>query len=140
MRGDKIVVVGLSRTPAGFYVANEWSGAFPIDVADEDLGGAAISAVAATRLDAPQPGRFPTPEWLAVRELLGVRSEAALNKGAKQVQVQADATDEPIRCVPSMNTGRGFGTSNEPDVEVDRGQLTAARLGAAVREAMSRSE
>jgi hypothetical protein len=138
LRRDQLVVLSCSLTPAKFYVANEFWQGMTADATDAELGAAVLAALAATRFDAPQPASFPTPGWLAVREFLGVRSEAGLMKGAKEVGVKATEPTKPIRCSPTRSTPQGF-ESYGAGPEVSRRTCTAVRLGVAVREALERS-
>ena len=105
-------------------------------VSDEELGSVILEALAASQHEVPAPKRF-TVVNAPVLKAVGVRSQLALMKGMRHVDVQRKAG--MIALYPNENRGRGGFVQIEGGEYPVEPRLTEdpAAPGAAARRALS---
>lgn len=105
---------------------------------NEELGAALVSALAEAKHGVPHPADWnQVPHYLY--EAAGVKTWAHFVKGAKNCAVAASSNE--IKLTPTRNGGtqRGFEHLNDRELRI-AATSTPAEIGAAIREALSRSE
>lgn len=138
LRRGRYVSYASSLTVDGLWVANGHHELLDGAAGDEELGGAAARALAASRTGVPAPDLRNGPSPLApVLASVGVRSLGSYLKGTRQVQVEQDGPGVVV--TPTDNQGRTEGFVEAPDLAIRLTDPTPAELGAAVRDALARS-
>ncbi len=126
---DAWVIVGMSQTTYGVWVANFNVQRLPADCTDEALGDAVLRMLAQSQTRAPHP-----KDWTDFNrrylDSLGVKSLSKFEAESKLISVESDGA----RLTLTPNRHRGRQQGHEPlklkSVVTD---LTAAPVGRAVR-------